>query len=344
MAVMPDDVADFVQTTLSRFHRRKWTDISLGYQEYIAPTLINDKRVMERGGKDISFRLQVRNTGLARNTGWFEQDQTAIEDVMTDGSVPWAMQTVNWSFSIYEDIFQSDEETIIREMQIREHDAMNSLAELNEENLWSSPSSTTDTRPMGIPFWIQKDASSSAGFNGGNPSTHSSGCAGISSTTYPRWRDYTAGYAAVSMDDLIPKIKSAVRHTRFIAPHPHPELGFGRSDYQMFTVEDTLAACERLAESRNDNLGKDLAKYRNQVTIGGVPMKWVPYLTANDSSNPLYGVNWKTFRPFAKKGASMRRNPPKQAAKQHTVREVHIDNWMNYGCYNRRLNFVGSTS
>lgn len=78
--------------------------------------------------------------------------------------------------------------------------------------------------------------------------------------------------------------------------------------------------------------------------IGGVPIKWVPYLEANDSTDPLYGINWKVFRPYVKRGANMRRNKPKQAARQHTVREVHIDNWMNYICYNRRLCFVGSTS
>jgi hypothetical protein len=191
---------------------------------------------------------------------------------------------------------------------------------------------------------MQKDASTTpeGGFNGGNPTGFSSGAAGVSSTTYPRWRNWTFGYSQVTTDDLVRKVKKALAFTHFQAPVPHPELGFGKSDYTIYTTYRVQEPLERLAESRNDNLGKDVARYMNSVTIGGVPVKWVPYLEANDTSDPLYGVNWKVFRPFVKKGANMRRNPPKPAARQHTVREVHIDNWMNYICYNRRMLFVGS--
>ncbi len=72
----------------------------------------------------------------------------------------------------------------------------------------------------------------------------------------------------------------------------------------------------------------------------GNPVTWVPYLTTNDTSNPVYGLNWKKFRYFFKKGRHMLRHPPQQAAHQHTVREVHMDNWGNFACYDRRANFV----
>lgn len=339
MALTPDQVDDFVNLTLPLYKRYKWTDISLEHQEYISATLIDEKKVVEQGGPTVSFRLKTKNTGNARNTGMYAQDITKVEDVTIAASVPWAMQTTNFSYDIYEDLFQSDRETIIRELQIRDHDAMSDMAELNEENLWSAPTGTNDTRPMGIPFWLQKNAAE--GFNGGNPSGFSAGCAGVSSTTYPRWRNYTFTYSAVSPDDLVVSLKKAIAFTHFVPPVPHPELGFGKSDYTIFTTYRVTEPAERLAESRNDNLRADLARYLNQVTVGGIPLKWVPYLEANDTADPLYGVNWRTFRPYVKKNANMRRNPPKPAARQHTVREVHIDNWMQYLCYNRRLNFVG---
>lgn len=344
MALTPDQVQDFVTLTQPLFKRYKWTDISLDYQEYVSATLIDEKKVIEAGGPSISFRLQVRNTGLARNTGLFAQDQTGIEDVAVSASTPWAMQTVNYSYSIYEDMFQSDRETIIKEMQMREHDAMNSMAELNEQNLWSAPTGTTDTRPMGIPFWLQKDASTTPNgwFGGLDPSGFSAGRAGVSSTTYPKWRNWTFGYTNPTTDDLVMKVKRAITMTNFMAPVPHPELAFGKSDYTIFTTYRVIEPLERLAETRNQNLGSDVAKYMNQVTIGGVPLRYVPYLEQNDSSDPLYGINWKTFRPYVKKGVDMRRNPPKQAARQHGVFEIHFDNAMNYVCTNLRANFVGS--
>jgi hypothetical protein len=346
MALTPDQIDDFVNLTLSKFKRFQWTDISLEHQEYVSSALITEKNVVEQGGKDISFRLKTRNTGNSRNSGMFAVDQTAVEDVTVSASVPWSMQTTNFSYDIYEDLFQSDPETIISELVIRDHDAMSDMAELNEENLWSSPNGPTDTRPMGIPFWLRKDATTTpdGGFNGGNPTGFDAGAAGVSSVTYPRWRNWTFGYSAVTSDDLVKKIKKSLAFTNFMSPVPHPELGFGEAKYQIYTVYSVQEKLERLAETRNENLGSDVAKYINQVTVGGVPIKWVPYLEANDSSAPLYGVNWKVFRPVVKKGCNMRRNPPKEAARQHTVREVHIDNWMNYICYNRRRCWVGSTS
>ncbi|MFK5282858.1 hypothetical protein ACI3PL_25155, partial [Lacticaseibacillus paracasei] len=85
----------------------------------------------EAGGEQISFRVKTRNTGNARNSGMFQQDITRVEDVMISAQVPWTMQTTNFSYDIYESLFQSEKETIIKELQIREHDAMSDLAELN---------------------------------------------------------------------------------------------------------------------------------------------------------------------------------------------------------------------
>lgn len=344
----PDQVDDFVTLTLSHFKRREWTDISLEHQHYVASQLITEKSVKERGGKDISFRLKTKNTGNARNTGLFAQDSAKVEDVTTEASVTWTKQTVNWSYDQDEELFQSDPETIISEMKIREHDAMSDMAELNEENLWSSPLSSTDRRPMGIPFWMQKDASTTPGgaFNGGNPSGFSAGRANVDSTVYPRWRNWTFGYSDVSTNDMVKKVKKALAFTHFVAPVPHPELGFGAAMHCIYTTYRVQEPLERLAESRNDNLGNDVAKYLNQVVIGGVPVKWVPYLEANDTSDPLYGINWRVFRPFVKRGCNMRRSKPMPAPgnTQHNVKTVHYDTWMNYICYNLRMLWVGSKS
>jgi hypothetical protein len=326
--------------------RKTWTDLSLEHQEYVAASVIDDHKVVEAGGPQIEFKVKTKNTGNARNTGLFAVDVTGVDDVMIDGKVGWTKQTTNFSYDVDEELFQTDRETIINILKIREHDALSDMAELDEENLWEAPSSTTDIRPMGIPFWIQKDATTTVGggFNGGNPSGFTAGAAGISSTTYPRWTNWTFGYDQVTVDDLILKVKKSLAFTNFKAPVPHPETGFGKAAYQIFTTYRVVEPCERLAETRNDNLGKDLAKYLNQVTIGGVPMKWVPYLEANDTSDPLYGVNWEVLRPYVKKGANMRRSGPLQSPKQHTVREVHYDNWMNWVCVNRRRLWVGSKS
>lgn len=341
-----DALADFVATTISNFKRAKWTDISMEHQEYVTANLIDDKKVFEAGGPDIRFDVQVRNLDTARNTGLYAQDVTATGDVMVQGVVDWSLQTVNYVYDLAEDIFQTDRETIIRHLLVKEHTAMNSMAELDEVNFWTLPAGTSDKRPKGLPYWIVKDATTTpdGGFNGGNPTGFTSGAANISSSTYNRWRNWTFGYTNVTSDDFVRKVKKSLVFTKFIAPHPHPELGYGKVMREIYTTYRTMEPLERLAETRNDNLGNDVAKYMNNIVIGGVPVKMSFYLEANDTSDPAYGIDWSKFRPYVKKGWNMLRHPPKEAARQHTVREVHIDNAMNYICYDRRALWVGSKS
>jgi hypothetical protein len=344
MPLLFDQLADFTAATISNFKRGKWTDISLEHPEYVTATLIDEKRVQEVGGPDVRFDVQVRNLDSARNTGLYAQDITNAGDVLVQGTVPWSMQTTNYVYDLAEDIFQTDRETIIRHLLVKEHTAMNSMAELDELNFWTAPTGTSDRRPMGLPYWVVKDATTTVdgAFNGGNPSGFTAGAANIDSTVYNRWRNWTFGYVNVTPDDLIKKIKKSLIFTKFMAPVPHATLGYGKVDREMYTTYRTMEPMERLAESRNDNLGNDVARYMNNVLVGGVPVKMSFHLEVNDTSDPVYGIDWSKFRPFVKKGWNMLRHPPKEAARQHTVREVHIDNAMNYICYDRRAMFVGS--
>ena len=340
----PEQIDDLVTNTTRNFKRGKWTDISLEYQRYVSGEFINEKRVIEQGGTEIQWQLQVSNTGTAVNSGLYAEDVTAVDDVTISASVPWSKQVSSWSYDVDEPLFQSDRETIVEMLLVREHAAKNKLHELNEINLWTAPTSTSDKRPMGLPFWMQKDATTTpdGGWNGGNPSGFASGRAGVNSDTYPRWRNWAFGWDAPTPDDLVRKLKRSLSYTNFVPPDPHPQLGFGASDYTIYTTYEVKEALERLAESRNDNLGADVAKYINRVTVGGVPIRDVPYLTENDSSDPLYGVCWRSFRPFVKKGCNNRRTGPIPAPKQHTVRNVFIDTWMGYMAIDLRSLFVGS--
>ncbi len=340
----PAQIDDLVKLTTNKFYRGKWTDISLDTRHFVSGEFLQEDRIVEQGGTEIQWQLQVANTGTAVNSGLWATDQTAVDDVMVSATVPWSKQVASWSYDVDEPLFQSDQETIVEMLAVREHACKNKLAELNEENLWSAPSSTTDRRPMGVPFWIQKDASTTpaGAFNGGNPSTHSSGRAGVSSVTYPNWRNWTFGWSAATQDDLIVKLKKALYRTKFIAPDPHPTLGFGGSDQVIYTVYDVIEPLERMAETRNDNMGADVARYLNRVLVGGVPFREVPYLTDNDSSCPLYGIQKQSFRAFVKRGADNVRTGPLPAPKQYSVRNVFIHTWMGYMCIDLRTQFVGS--
>lgn len=345
--LLPSQIDDIATLSISNFKYKNWVDISLEHPEYTQADFFKKNRVVEDGGYDIRWKLQVENGLEARNTGLFAQDVTGADDLAIEGVVPWTKQTVNWIYDVDEPKLQGGSRTtIVSTLQMREHAAFNRMAELNERNLWSSPTSSTQTeKPLGVPFWLQKDATTTpAGdFNGGNPSGFSAGAGSIDASTYANWKNWAFGWTSVSPTDLVAKIKKAIQFTHFMPPNPHPELGFGESDYCMYTVWDVRDGLERLAESRNENLGADVARYMNATLVGGIPVKMVHYLDANDSTGPIYGVNFKVLRPFVLEGCDMRKTL-KKSGTQHTVRECHYDTWMNYVCVNRRLCFVGSNS
>tara|TARA_R100001594_G_scaffold93186_1_gene127532 strand:+ start:6000 stop:7058 length:1059 start_codon:yes stop_codon:yes gene_type:complete len=337
-----EQIDDFVELTLNRYKRDQWVDISLPLQKYhFASRWFKSKKKPEKGGPRLEWKLRVSNQGTAKHSGLYAIDDTNRVNVMTKGRQEWSKQTVNYIYDIDEDAFQSGPETIIREMLLNEQGLYNDFFELMETAMWTAPQSDSqDPRPpAGIPFWLQKNAT--LGFNGGDPSGFGSGAAGISTGTYDRWKNYSGTYTQVSRNDLIEKIVNACDFTRFEAPHPYPEIGGGQPDYGLYSVHSVLATCRRLLQTGNDNLGPDVARWAGQVLIKGIVLEWVPALTestsdAYDSQDPLYGINWNKFEYFFKEGRNMIKHAPKEAARQHTVRERHMDNWGNFVCYDRR--------
>lgn len=342
MGLNIEQIADFTELTLNRQKEDQWVDVSLPLQRYtFASRWFKSKKKPERGGPRLEWKLRVKNQGTAKHSGLYAVDDTNKVNVMTNGKQEWSKQTVNYIFDIDEEIFQSGPETIIREMQLNEQGLYNDFFELMETAMWTAPaSSTEDPRsPSGIPFWLQKSAT--LGFNGGNPTGFTDGAAGISVTPYPRWSNYTGTYVQVSRDDLVEKVVNACDYCDFEAPVKFPEIGGGEIDWGFYTVHSVLATMRRMLQAGNDNLGPDVARWAGQVLIRSIPLTWVPALSntesdAYDSSNPFYGINWNKFEYFFKSGRNMVKHPLKIGARQHTVRERHMDNWGNFVCYDRR--------
>jgi hypothetical protein len=346
MPLLPDQLGDFVTLTLNNFKRKSWVDLSLDKQHYVfANRFMKGKtRTPYQGGGNLEWKIQKENTGSAKFSELYAVDTLNVKNLMTTAKAPFCKATVSFAYDVDEDSFQSDRETIIREIDVRRHSAYSDMFALLETALFSSPSSDTESpRTMfGLPFWIQKGATE--GFTGGDPSGFTSGAAGVKVADVPNWKNYSFRYkSAGSRDDLVAKLRKAIAHCYFKAPKAFSELAGGKaeSDWAFYTTYNVIADLEKLLESRNDNLGADLMKYAGSVVVRGNPLVWSPELEAQDSENPIYGVNHKTLQVHFKTGKDMVWHPPAKAAKQHTTMEVHCDSWLNLICLNRRRNFVG---
>jgi hypothetical protein len=348
MPLLPDQLDDFVTLTRPKHTKKNfWQDISLELQNYCFADLIHPDSVNEAETQAIHFPLQVTNTGTAKNTEMFAVDNTVVKDLAIKGEINWTKQTVNYSYDVDEPEFQTDDfHMIVDVLHMREHSMWNDFFELMEENLWTSPASTTENprRPNGIPYWIVKNATT--GFNGGTPSGHTL-VGNINPTTYPKWKNYTALYTDITRLDFVKKIRRAAWATKFKPPHQYKELtigkGKGKNPYGYYTSQDVVESLEELLEGRNDNLGKDMHKYFGAVMINGNPVHACAYLQDNDA-DVFYGINWRKLAYYVHKNRNTHMYKPVQAANQHTVRNVFMDHWGNFVCTDRRSQFVLATS
>jgi hypothetical protein len=345
MPIRPHDVPDFVTLTIDNYKKGKWERAIDEYPQYATARILSSKGMDEMGGAKLKWPLQTGTVNNARLAGLFDVDSTQVGTLASMAEVPWSCVTTSWAYDIYEDMFQDDALTIVNQIKMRENDALANLVVVNEGYFWGAPTSASDTRPAGVPYWIVKDATTAVDgdFTANLPSGHTT-VAGIDPATVEGHRNWAFGYTAVTIDDLIRKIKRAMRNTMFEPPVPHPQLAFsGKADKEIWTTEDVLASMETECENRNENHGNELTKFVNNVVVGGVPVRISWHLNATDSSDPVYGIDWSYFRPFKKRGGYNQRTL-KNSPTQRNVREVHYDNWYNYACFSRKRMWVGSTS
>ena len=111
------------------------------------------------------------------------------------------------------------------------------------------------------------------------------GRAGISSTDYPRFANYTAKYAAITKEDLIRKMRRAHRLSQFRSPvsHSTPNLDMGNGIY---ANDNVIGLLEEVLETQNMNLGNDIAS-KDGKTL---------FITARTS---LYAIDVKVAGHFS---------------------------------------------
>lgn len=343
MPLMLNDIDDFVALTQTKFRRNRWVDLAHTYPSYIATRLIAERGVTEDGGRDISWIVNLSTNGNAQTTGLFRQVTINVDDSTTTATVPWRFQTSGYGYDQRESFFQSPRETVVKELKLRDANAAGDMVKLQERLFWGAPSSTSDQDNLfGVTYWITKDSTTTpnGAFNGVAPSGFTT-VAGINPSTTSAWRNWTAGYTNPNTDDLVKKIKRSMVNTNFEAPVPIPELGFSKADRCMYAEYDNvIEPLERLAETRNQNLGSDLAMYMGEVTVARTPIKTSFWLQNNDSSYPVYGIDFAQFRPVIQENLNMVRLDPEQIPGQPHGRRVVTSHAMNYLCYNRRAHFV----
>ena len=148
-------------------------------------------------------------------------------------------------------------------------------------------------------------------------------------------------------DDFVEKVINSMDLCQFEPPVKGPDIvDQSRQDWELLTTHSRLAACRRLLQLGNDNIGDDMAKHSGTVYIRGVPLNWVPAWTNAASVNArtdgiILGVNWSTFKCYYAAGRQMRKRKAFQHPDMSNVRVRCMDDSVQMVCFNRRGNFRG---
>lgn len=340
-ALQAANISDLTKATLPQLNRLRYTDIAPTLQQYLAmPHLFQQNRIEYRGGRSIQWDVNVADPEAAQNVALGATDgAVGFEDTFQQASVDWRGSSAQYGYPIALDDMNSGDSVIVNLRQARRHGALKDLTYLMEANWFGPPVSATDNlTPWGLNTWVVKNAT--AGFNGGLPTGYST-IGGLSPTTYPGWNNYTAPYTNITKSDLVRALRLAARKTNFMAPvQGIPTTDTGH-DWQYYTTLTVVQAMEELLEAQNDDLGQDIASQDNKVMFLSKPMHWVPYLDA-DTTNPVYGVNYGSFKTAVLQGWWLRETYIRNYPNQHTVQAWFLDLIYQILCFDRRSQFVVS--
>ncbi len=337
--IQAENVVDLVNDTLKDLGKPKFTDISTNLQRHTAmKQLLRKNRVVLESGQGIQFNVLVAQSNAARHVALAESDNVNQVDGMVQASTVW--RNTQTSYMIIHQLMSMNREParIVDFVKQQRLMAMISLAELMEAAFWGAPPSTDVKTPLGLPYWVTKNATK--GFNGATLTGYTT-VAGLSPTTYPNWQNWTGPYTSVSRDDFIRGAREAATKTDWSPPVdgiPSPETG---DEYGFYTNYSVIQPLEEAVESQNDNLGRDIASQDGKVLFRRTPVQWVPWLE-RDTTNPFYGICWGWMKTYALSGEWLRETNIQYTPGQHNVASHFIDMTYQFLTKNRRVHFVMS--
>lgn len=343
--ILPSQIGDLSVGTLAHIEYLKVTEIATDLQRFtFMNQVMNDAQVKTATGKSFSWKIMVNDNGAAANVGLGYQDNPTDVDTLVDATADWRNIKTDWATIKQANAMNSGPEQIVDNKLMQEKAAMISLVQLMEQNCWGPSVTSSDTlTPWGIKTWVTRPTSYTAdGFTGGLI-TGGPTSLGISPTTYPRWKNWHFQYTNVTDDDFVRRCNKAIEFTKFESPVDGiPKLG-GASKRAFYSNYGLIGPLQELLKASNENLGMDITKYLGSVIINRMPLIRVPYLEA-DTTNPIYGINSGDVCIYRLKGYWMRKVHFEDYPGQHNVMADFVDSTYQMVFFNRRSQFVGSTS
>jgi hypothetical protein len=332
-----ESFGDLVETTITEYIKTDYVSLLTDLTDHPAAKSLLRKNRMEPKASPTGadWKVRIGTAESYRHIHPTTPDSAEITDDFISASVPWRKTETKYAFLEEHIDFNMGPNQILDLVKAKEHGCDFDFIEGLERDFWKFTLVSDTNGFRSLPYWVTKNATE--GFNGGIPTGYSD-VAGISPTTYARWNNYTAQYTDVALDDMILKARTMATKTGFKPPVDGvPDLGdTGKAPRQYYTNLDVQQKFANVADSRNDNLGPDVAKHDGIVTFRNAAINYVPVLD-EDTTDPFYQINWNVFKMMVRKKWFQKRTVLKPYPGQRNQVAVFKDTYSNFACFNRRL-------
>ena len=344
MGLAYSEIDDAVLLTQNAFIKKgSFIDMQTDLADHVAVREMWEGRQKRfEGGENWELEVQMDHNHSTKAVGLYESDSSSVTDTMVKGEVAPRHVNAHYIYDQREKSFQRGGKAIVNHIKTKYTAMMVSFYEYLEEVLWGKPTDSTDAKtPFGIAYWVTKAATE--GFYGVDPAGFSAGRAGIASSTYSRFANWTARYVAVTKTDLLRKMRRAHRHSKFRSPVSHATPKLGSMKNGIYTNDTVIGTLEELLEAQNMNLGNDLASKDGKTLFKSTPVQYAPYLD-DDSTDPVYMLDWMWLAIGVMAGWENNLSSPYMVPGKHLVRRVDLDASLNMVCTDPRRQSVISTA
>ena len=337
-ALQAGDIQEILNITQKELGRAKITDLMSDYQNTIALKRIMKKKKMTfDSGPSVQFTVVTDTNGSARGVGLAYQAIVDMTESTVRGEVPW--RHFHWNYAVERRLIAMNRSPskIFDYVKLERMKGLGDAIKYCEQRLWRCPASTNTTDFYGIPYYVVKSSTAittNEGFNGTVQSGYSD-VAGLSPTTYDRWRNFAGPYTAITKDGLITSVREMLYRTDFTPLVDNTPTYNTGNDMGIYTNYDVVQQLERLLEDQNESLGTDLASMDGKVMIRRTPVTCVKELD-QDTTDAVYALNWGELGMMGLSGEWMNETKFAELPSQPTVSAVFVDSTVNLLCRNRR--------
>jgi hypothetical protein len=351
MAVLhPQDFADFVKGMFPTIDRGKYENLATTFQRcsFLSEVMALDKLSFE-AGEQIKRPVLVSMGDSTDWVGLFSKRPVNVGNVMQEAAVTWTFLSTSWAYDQIETHACQTASAIYNFVEAREKAALLGRAEKLERAAWDQPAAVDSAKMFPIDYWVYRHTNTSGAFNAYNHGLWAAGPGGLDATAYVGWRNWEATYTSVSQDDLLDKMRTALRFCNWELP---PGVAMAQNSkgiapkMRFFMMNSTLLAFQKLARSQNDNNGLDVGNGVGFPTFSGFPLVWTPALETCTAYAyyPIYGLDLDSFYPVVQSGYwDARQGPMVVSGEQPTTWVTHINGGIQMLCDNRRRQMVFST-